>query len=81
MQEGSHGCPSLSYCTAQALSGCHQSCGVGTELSPSWGALGQQQSCSALQALLYTSCGSTESEPEPRVALLPTGDLLLGGLF
>lgn len=55
--------PSLSYCTAKALSGCHQSCGVVTELSPSWGALGQQQSSSAVEALLHTSCGSTQSEP------------------
>lgn len=72
--------PSLSYCTTKPLSGCHHSCGVVTGVSPSWGALGQQQSSSAVEALLHrVALHSLTLSPER--ALLATGDLLLGGLF
>lgn len=87
MQEGSHGCSLTFLLHNQATKWLSLVLWVVTELSPPWRALGQQQSSSAVEALLHTSCGSTHYvAPQslslsPEWAMLATGDLLLGGLF
>lgn len=63
VQEGSHGCPLTLLLHKRAIKRLTPVPGVVTQLAPSWGALGQEQSSSAVEASLHTSCGSTQSEP------------------
>lgn len=79
MQEGPHDSP-LILLLHKPPRGCHQSHGVVTELPPSWGALGQEQSSSAFEASLHPYPVAPHSL-SPEWAGLATGDLLLGLLF